>query len=189
MVALLVAALGLVLAPGCRQTHAPTCARRHSLVRLNDEPVPEDVLAKCMAMRVTEIKAELELRKVSADNAFEKEELATRLARARASGEADPDLLSMFNRQSAEAAFNDGASGDELPLESAVAADGALPGGLSPDALARLTSDPELMALLRNPKMQDVMSAVMQGGPEAFQKHADDPEVMEMLRKLRGLTG
>ena len=44
-------------------------------------------IASCMAMRASEIKAELDLRKVTYDDLFEKDELAARLARSRIAGE------------------------------------------------------------------------------------------------------
>ena len=44
-------------------------------------------------MRVSELKAELELRKIDYAGMFEKEELARCLADARAGGRADPSLL------------------------------------------------------------------------------------------------
>ena len=47
-------------------------------------------------------------------------------------------------------------------------------------------SDPEIMAVLRNPKMQAVMRDVMARGPEAFQEYAGDEEVMSLLSKLQG---
>ena len=45
---------------------------------------------------------------------------------------------------------------------SAQAGDGSLPGGLSPEAMRRLAGNPEVMALLTNPKMQEIMASMMQ---------------------------
>lgn len=50
-------------------------------------------------MRVSEIKAELELRGVTFSDCFDKESLEKRLLEARKSGKADPDLLDKFNKQ------------------------------------------------------------------------------------------
>jgi len=71
----------------------------------------------------------------------------------------------------------------------AVASDGGLPGGMSPERLQELVQDPELMMMLRNPKMQEVMRKVMAGGPEAAADEMSDPEVREMLAKVSKLTG
>ena len=43
-------------------------------------------------------------------------------------------------------------------------------GGMSPELMKALASDPEIIRMLRDPKMQDIMSAVMTGGPKAMQK-------------------
>ena len=74
-------------------------------------------------------------------------------------------------------------------MADAVAADGGLPGGMSPEKLMELTSNPEMMAMLRNPKMQDVMKKVMEGGPESVASMIDeDPEMKEMLDKIKKFT-
>ena len=117
-------------------------------------------------MRVSELKAELELRKIDYAGMFEKEELARCLADARAGGRADPSLLDDFNRESMERAFeSDGEDAAGAPdfaaAAEAVASDGGLPGGLSPERLQALVQDPELMTMLRNPKMQEVGSPAL----------------------------
>ena len=146
-----------------------------------------------MKMRVSELKAELDLRKISYENMFEKEELARCLADARAAGLADPSLLDDFNKASLENSFNaDSETSNKPDFEAAaeaVASDGGLPGGMSPETLQKLVQDPELMGLLRNPKMQEVMRKVMEGGPDAGGEYFDDPEVREMLAKVKKLTG
>lgn len=103
-----------------------------------------------------------------------------------------PCIGLQFNKQSAESAWraDDGAvAPDMAEAAQAVAADGGLPGGMTPEMLQSLMSNPELMAALRNPKMQDVMKKVMEGGPEGAAELMDDPEVREMLSKVQGLTG
>jgi len=97
---------------------------------------------------------------------FEKEELARKLAEARATGRADPSDVS-----------------------GATASDGSLPGGMDAATVQAMMQNPEMMAVLRNPKMQEVMAKVMQGGPEAAAEFMSDPEVREMLQKVKGLTG
>ena len=41
---------------------------------------------------------------------------------------------------------------------------------MSPDLMKALAGDPEIIRMLRDPKMQDIMSAVMTGGPTAMKK-------------------
>merc|ERR1719217_802910 len=50
-------------------------------------------------MKVSEIKAELDLRGISYEGLFEKAELARALAQSRSQGRADPEILNQFNRQ------------------------------------------------------------------------------------------
>ena len=50
-------------------------------------------------MRVAEIKSELELRGIVYSDCFDKESLAQKLVRARASGTADPSIIDQFNKQ------------------------------------------------------------------------------------------
>ena len=51
--------------------------------------------------------------------------------------------------------------------------------------LKALMSNPELMTMLQNPKMQDVMKLMMSEGQDAVQKRlSDDPEMREMVMKL-----
>merc|ERR1712032_583600 len=65
----------------------------------------DDYLEACRAMKISELKAELDMRGVSYAGLFEKDELVTRLARARRRGEADPSLIDTFNKQSVEQAW------------------------------------------------------------------------------------
>ena len=164
----------------------------------SDEDKLADAISTCRSMRVSELKAELSLRGVSADGCFEKEELVQKLARARAEGRADPSVIDAFNKESAEQAWRasdqagsiadpDAADG-AFTRDDVTAGDGSMPGGMSPEMLERLTSSPELMSMLRNPKMQDVMKAVMEGGPDAFEQFKDDTEVRELLRRVSELT-
>ena len=131
----------------------------------------EDSFKSCMKMRVSEIKAELELRKISTEGLFEKEELARLLSESRRAGRADPSLLDEFNKKNLEKAFEATpgaeATADAPDLSAAAAADGSLPGGMSPEVLQAATSNPELMQLLRNQKLQDLMREMMAGGDAA----------------------
>jgi hypothetical protein len=156
------------------------------------ELLEEATFAACMKMKVKDLKAELELRKVNSAGVMEKEELARLLADARASGKADPTIVDEFNKQVLEkdlAGESATAQVDEEVVKEAVASDGGLPGGLSPEALTAMMNNPEMMALLRNPKMQEVMKAVMENGPEAAEAMMDDPELKDMLKKVQDMTG
>jgi len=50
-------------------------------------------------MRVAEIKSELDLRGIEYTDCFDKESLAQKLVKARASGQADPSIIDQFNKQ------------------------------------------------------------------------------------------
>jgi hypothetical protein len=50
-------------------------------------------------MRVSEIKAELDMRGIRYADCFEKESLVTRLKDARSTGKANPDIIDKFNKQ------------------------------------------------------------------------------------------
>ena len=51
-------------------------------------------------------------------------------------------------------------------LQKVVGGDGTLPGGMPPDMLQKLMTNPELMALLQSPKMQEAMKLMMTDGQE-----------------------
>jgi hypothetical protein len=137
-------------------------------------------------MRVSEIKAELDLRNISYKDCFDKESLVQRLQDARASGKADPSILEKFNKQKLEQQFKEQKIDirDE-DIDAAVANDGTLPGGLSPDMFKKLTSNPEIMMLLQSTKMQEAMKLMMTGGREELEKKLQkDPELQETVEKL-----
>jgi hypothetical protein len=48
-------------------------------------------------------------------------------------------------------------------------------GGLPKEMLMALAGDKEIMNMLKDPKMQDIMKAVMTGGPAAMKKYLSDP--------------
>ena len=50
--------------------------------------------------------------------------------------------------------------------------------------LQRLVSDPEIMSMLRDPKMQEVMKEVMSGGVSGLDAYQDDDEVRGLLEKM-----
>jgi hypothetical protein len=141
--------------------------------------------ARVRAMSVADIKAELELRAIDFSGCCEKDDLVRRLVLAREQGEADPSIVDKFNADNLERSYrkSDGEDADDVDPFAAAAAEGVdvLPGGMSPEAVKKLSNNPELMAVLQNPKMQAVLKDVMASGPVAFSRHTDDPEVMEMI--------
>lgn len=175
----------------------PTHVRLHAasppLVMCDTQLPDAQSRADCRAMRVAEIKAELEVRGVSCEGVVEKDELTDLLARARVQGKASPDILDSFNKENLERAIDADTGNveslDPEALQDVTAADGTLPGGMTPEELSSLTADPELMTMLRNPKMQEIMKCVMekgdQGLAELLQK---DPEAVELLSKAKGIT-
>ena len=149
-----------------------------------DPPVPGQ-------MKLSEIKSELDLRAVPYSDCFDRESLEIRLNEARCSGKADPSILDQFNKAN-EVAAKEGKSLeiDEGVLESALGGDGTLPGGMPPEMLQDMMSDPELIAMLRNPKMQEVMKLVMEGGQDAFEEATKgDEEMIELVKKLNAIMG
>jgi hypothetical protein len=150
-----------------------------------DPPIPGK-------MKISEIKSELDLRAVSYSDCFDRESLELRLNEARCQGKADPSILDRFNKAN-EMAAKDGSRALEIEdkvLEGALGGDGTLPGGMPPDMLTEMLGKPEVVDMLRNPKMQEVMKLVMTGGQKAFEEAMkDDPEMFELIQKLDGVVG
>ncbi|CAN0237989.1 unnamed protein product [Ectocarpus sp. 8 AP-2014] len=147
-------------------------------------------------MRASEIKAELDMRGVGYTGIFEKDELVERLIEARSLGRADPSIIDDFNKENLEnrmdperaAGFADDLLNEEK-LKDLTAADGTLPGGMTPEMLSKMVSNPELMVLMQNPKLQEIMKKVMADGPEAMEELQGDPETAELLQKLEAAMG
>ncbi|CBJ32476.1 conserved unknown protein [Ectocarpus siliculosus] len=147
-------------------------------------------------MRASEIKAELDMRGVGYTGIFEKDELVERLIEARSLGRADPSIIDDFNKENLEnrmdperaAGFADDLLNEEK-LKDLTAADGTLPGGMTPEMLSKMVSNPELMVLMQNPKLQEIMKKVMADGPEAMEELQGDPETAELLKKLEAAMG
>ena len=142
-------------------------------------------------MRVSEIKAELDLRKISYADCFDKESLVQRLTKARKEGAADPSILETFNKLNLEGIF----SGEsvqtkmkdmqDLDLEAAIAKDGTIPGGLKPDVFKKLISNPEILASLSSTKLQDAMKLMMTGNQSELEKKMEeDSELRQIVDKL-----
>ena len=46
---------------------------------------------------------------------------------------------------------------DEMDLDSMMAGDGSLPGGMTPEQVKKMASNPEMLKMMANPKLQEVM--------------------------------
>ena len=201
MLASVVCALGL-RAVGLTLPTRPAAVTHHAAtraaVRMADPADSEAAFDKARAMSVSEIKAELDLRGISYTGLFEKSELARALAESRSQGLADPEILDRFNREKMERMMDEDAGvvdidldtdGADTSLEDATAGDGSLPGGMKPEQLAELMQNPEMMALLSNPRLQEVMKQVMEKGQAGVDPSMMDPETRELLKKLQGILG
>ena len=74
-------------------------------------------------------------------------------------------------------------------LQKAVANDGTLPGGMDPEIFKSLMANPEVMAMLQNPKLQKAMKIMMSEGQPGLEKAmAADPEMTEIIKKLNSLV-
>uniref|UniRef100_A0A7S0XEQ7 STI1/HOP DP domain-containing protein n=1 Tax=Chromulina nebulosa TaxID=96789 RepID=A0A7S0XEQ7_9STRA len=135
-------------------------------------------------MSIDEIIGELELRGVKYDDCTNKSQLLIRLNETRSKGIADPNILSKFNDENISEGFDPSLLNDKEIVSQVAAKDGNLPGGLSPELVKALTSDPEIMNMLRNPKMQEVMKAVMTQGPDGIKRYLSDPDAMILLQRL-----
>eukprot|EP00569_Conticribra_weissflogii_P004496 CAMPEP_0171328872 /NCGR_PEP_ID=MMETSP0878-20121228/898_1 /TAXON_ID=67004 /ORGANISM="Thalassiosira weissflogii, Strain CCMP1336" /LENGTH=215 /DNA_ID=CAMNT_0011828757 /DNA_START=33 /DNA_END=680 /DNA_ORIENTATION=+ len=150
----------------------------------------EDLNTPPGQMKISEIKSELDLRKVSYSDCFDRESLELRLNSARASGKADPSIIDEFNRRNQEAEGGKSLEVSEDMVESAVGGDGTLPGGMPPEMLMEMMQDEELVTMLRSPKMQEVMKLVMSGGQEALEETLkNDREAYECVQKLNQIMG
>lgn len=141
-------------------------------------------------MTLDELKAELDMRGVNYDDCFSKGELVSRLVESRTLGRANPEILERFNQDIEELGSNSPVGSRELDaeiVEKAVAKDGGLPGGMSPELLKSLSADPAIMQMLRDPKMQDIMTSVMRGGPDAMKKYLSDPDAVSLLQRLSSI--
>ncbi|CAJ1952502.1 unnamed protein product [Cylindrotheca closterium] len=174
-------------------SHVPILSSRQqaSAMYMSSAPIDDedDEEIEPGKMRVSEIKAELDLRVVDYSDCFDKDSLAKKLEEARATGKASPDVLDKFNKQRLEDNFNENKLEiKDEELEQAIANDGTLPGGMNPDMFKELMSNPDVMALLQNSKMQEAMKIMMTEGQDGIEKAiAEDPELLEIVKELNAL--
>lgn len=157
----------------------------------DDDKEEEEEEVEPGKMRVSEIKAELDLRQIDYSDCFDKESLVERLNEARATGRADPSILEKFNKANFEQQFKEEKlEVKDEDIQKAVANDGTLPGGMTPDEFKKLTSNPEIMTLLQSTKMQEAMKLMMTGGREELErKLREDPELQETVNTLNRVMG
>ena len=155
--------------------------RRNTRIRLGREQ-PESALS------VDELKAELDMRGVDYEDCISKTELVSRLVESRATGKADTEILDDFTSKMGTEKWVDLSSVDDermdAMMDDASGSDATLPGGLDPAVMKALARNPEIMRYLQDPKMQEIMKAVMSGGPDALKPFMGDPEAMKMLQAL-----
>ena len=65
----------------------------------DDDDDEEEEVVEPGKMRVSEIKAELDMRGINYKDCFDKESLQQRLSDARATGKANPKIIDNFNKQ------------------------------------------------------------------------------------------
>jgi hypothetical protein len=130
-------------------------------------------------MSLDELKAELDLRGVNYEDCVNKQQLVDKLIGSRTLGKADPSVLNSFNQMNEEVSVEDVGADFDSMAEKAMAKDGGLPGGLPPETLKALVADPEVRNMLSDPKLQEIMTAVMTGGPDGIKKYMSDPGKIE----------
>ena len=178
--------------------HEQQYQRQNSILKMGDDAVKVEVVTdddddeeevEPGKLRVSEIKAELDMRGIDYVDCFDKESLAQRLEEARATGKANPKIIDNFNKQKLEETFNEQKlEVKDEDIDRIKANDGTLPGGMDPEMFKSLVGNPEIMALMQSPKMQDAMKLMMGGGPQDLEKAmADDPELLELVQKLNSI--
>lgn len=121
------------------------------------------------AMSVDELKAGLDMRGVEYDDCISKTELVSRLIESRATGKANTEILDDFASKMGTDDWIDLSGVEDKTMDGmmddASAGDQTLPGGMDPQIIKALARNPEIMRYLQDPKMQEIMKAVMSGGP------------------------
>mmetsp|Transcript_92596 Transcript_92596/g.145328 ORF Transcript_92596/g.145328 Transcript_92596/m.145328 type:complete len:243 (-) Transcript_92596:10-738(-) len=144
----------------------------------------------CKKRKTADLKAELDTRGISHSDLFEKDELVKRVAEARANGEADPDILTDFNKIQLEKSLDPSKDISDSEFEGMAdeLKEKGLPTGMDPKQVMELAKNPEIMNLMMNPKFQDLMKKQMAEGPAGAQAMlAGDPELRELVEKAGNL--
>jgi len=174
------------------RTSAPITISHSALQAVEIGPTDDGVeQAEPGQMKVSEIKSELDLRKVKYGDCFDRQSLEERLNEARSQGKADESIIDEFNKRNLEASVKgDSFEVSDDMIDKATAGDGTLPGGMPPEMLKTLMSDPDLVNMLRSPKMQEIMKIVMTEGQQSLEgRMKEDKEVYECVQKLNQIMG
>mmetsp|Transcript_21365 Transcript_21365/g.50201 ORF Transcript_21365/g.50201 Transcript_21365/m.50201 type:complete len:202 (-) Transcript_21365:1080-1685(-) len=142
-------------------------------------------------MRISEIKSELDLRRVKYVDCFDRQSLEERLNDARSQGRADESIIDEFNKRNLEASVKgDTFEVSDDMIDKATAGDGTLPGGMPPEMLKSMMNDPDLVNMLRSPKMQEIMKIVMSEGQQSLEdRMKEDKDVYECVQRLNQIMG
>eukprot|EP01031_Cornospumella_fuschlensis_P032850 gene32850-39722_t len=74
--------------------------------------------------------------------------------------------------------------GKEVPIEPNHTLPPNLPNNLNPELAQALVSDPLVLQLLRDPRMIEMMQAMMQGGQDSLKKYLGNPDALMLLDQL-----
>jgi hypothetical protein len=65
---------------------------------------------------------------------------------------------------------------------------GTLPGGVTPEAVERITSNQEIMGMMAHPRLQALMKAVMSNDQQKIGEFMTDAEVITMMQRFQQLA-
>mmetsp|Transcript_11908 Transcript_11908/g.31097 ORF Transcript_11908/g.31097 Transcript_11908/m.31097 type:complete len:171 (+) Transcript_11908:837-1349(+) len=168
---------------------------------MNDTPAEPAAPPEPSAMTVAQLKAELRTRAVPCGGVFDRHELEALLERAREEGTGDDRV-----REAAQAEVTAAAKAAPSTPSAADAEQEELrellksmPGGDKVDVdeamvtMRRAMADPQALSVLQdvatNPKCMQAMQELATQGDAAYEKYANDREVMEALSKLTSVLG
>ena len=77
---------------------------------------------------------------------------------------------------------------DKIDWDAIEAGDGKLPGGMSADVLKTMATKKEVMAIMSDPKVQEMMKAVMEKDMAKVARMSTDMEIMEKLQRFQVLA-
>merc|ERR1719230_631711 len=61
-------------------------------------------------------------------------------------------------------------------------------GGIDPNLINKLMSDPELMQAFQNPRVASALQEIM-ANPANISKYQNDPDIMRLMAKVGGMFG
>jgi hypothetical protein len=135
-------------------------------------------------MSVDEIKAELDLRSVDYIDCTTREDLISCLRQSRVTGKANPKIFETFTKQTYSSNKIHIEDVDDDLVDKVKSIDESIYDSFPFEILKTFASDMEIIQLYRESKLQDIMKAVMTGGPDAMKPYMSDPDAMLLLQKL-----